>query len=156
MLFAGDREVTWENFRCAEYVSDYIPLREQSPELLNRAGKGAAGMVDPIADMLTRIRNAIMARHESVDIPYSNIKFAISKILKEEGYIRNYKTFVDETRKKFLKVYISYDENSKSVITGLQRVSKPGRRVYVGADAISKLKTQAERGCRFHIERTYD
>ncbi len=97
-------------------------------------------MVDPIADMLTRIRNAIMARHDSVDIPYSNIKFGISKILKEEGYIRNYKTFVDEARKKFLKVYISYDENSKSVITGLQRVSKPGRRVYVGADAISKLK----------------
>jgi small subunit ribosomal protein S8 len=97
-------------------------------------------MVDPIADMLTRIRNAIMARHDSVDIPYSNIKFGISKILKEEGYIRNYKTFVDETRKKFLKVYISYDENSKSVITGLQRVSKPGRRVYVGADEISKLK----------------
>jgi small subunit ribosomal protein S8 len=97
-------------------------------------------MVDPIADMLTRIRNAIMARHESVDIPYSNMKFGISKILKEEGYIRNYKTFVDETRKKFLKVYISYDENSKSVITGLQRVSKPGRRVYVGAGEISKLK----------------
>jgi len=97
-------------------------------------------MVDPIADMLTRIRNAIMARHESVDIPYSNMKFGISKILKEEGYIRNYKTFVDEARKKFLKVYISYDENSKSVITGLQRVSKPGRRVYVGTDEISKLK----------------
>jgi small subunit ribosomal protein S8 len=99
-------------------------------------------MVDPIADMLTRIRNAIMARHESVDIPYSNIKFGISKIMKEEGYIRNYKTFVDETRKKFLKVYISYDENSKSVITGLKRVSKPGRRVYVGAGEISKLKTR--------------
>jgi small subunit ribosomal protein S8 len=99
-------------------------------------------MVDPIADMLTRIRNAIMARHESVDIPYSNMKFGISKIMKEEGYIRNYKTFVDETRKKFLKVYISYDENSKSVITGLKRVSKPGRRVYVGAGEISKLKTR--------------
>jgi small subunit ribosomal protein S8 len=97
-------------------------------------------MVDPIADMLTRIRNAIMARHESVDIPYSNMKFGISKVLKEEGYIRNYKTFVDETRKKFLKVYISYDENSKSVITGLKRVSKPGRRVYVGAGEISRLK----------------
>ncbi|OPY84154.1 MAG: 30S ribosomal protein S8 [Syntrophorhabdus sp. PtaU1.Bin153] len=98
------------------------------------------GMVDPIADMLTRIRNAIMARHESVDIPYSNMKFAISKIMKEEGYIRNYKTFVNETRKKFLKIYISYDENSKSVITGLQRISKPGRRVYVGVDDISALK----------------
>jgi small subunit ribosomal protein S8 len=99
-------------------------------------------MVDPIADMLTRIRNAIMARHESVDIPYSNMKFGISKIMKEEGYIRNYKTFVDETRKKFLKVYISYDESSQSVITGLKRISKPGRRVYVGADEISKLKTR--------------
>jgi small subunit ribosomal protein S8 len=97
-------------------------------------------MVDPIADMLTRIRNAIMARHESVDIPYSNMKFGISKILKEEGFVRNYKTFVDETRKKFLKVYISYDENSNSVITGLQRISKPGRRVYVGTGEISKLK----------------
>jgi len=95
-------------------------------------------MIDPIADMLTRIRNAIMARHESVDIPYSNMKFGISKILKDEGYIRNYKTFVDETRKKFLKVYISYDENSKSVITGLQRVSKPGRRIYVGAGEVKK------------------
>jgi small subunit ribosomal protein S8 len=99
-------------------------------------------MVDPIADMLTRIRNAIMARHESVDIPYSNMKFGISKLLKEEGYVRNYKTFVDESRKKFLKVYLSYDENSNSVITGLRRVSKPGRRVYVGAGEISKLKTR--------------
>lgn len=98
------------------------------------------GMVDPIADMLTRIRNAIMARHESVDIPYSNVKFGIAKIMKEEGYIRNYKTFVDETRKKYLKVYISYDESSKSVITGLKRISKPGRRIYVGVDGIGKLK----------------
>ncbi|MDR2018989.1 MAG: 30S ribosomal protein S8 [Syntrophobacterales bacterium] len=100
------------------------------------------GMVDPIADMLTRIRNAIMARHESVDIPYSNMKLAISKILKEEGYIRNYKTFVDEARKRFLKVYLNYDENNKSVITGLKRVSKPGRRVYVKAEGIQSLKTR--------------
>lgn len=99
-----------------------------------------SSMVDPIADMLTRIRNAIMARHESVDIPYSNMKFGIAKIMKEEGYIRNYKTFVDETRKKFLKVYISYDDSSKSVITGLKRISKPGRRVYVKVDDIGKLK----------------
>jgi small subunit ribosomal protein S8 len=98
------------------------------------------GMIDPIADMLTRVRNAIMVRHESVDIPYSNMKFSISKILKEEGYIKNYKTFVDDSRKKFLKIYISYDENSQSVITGLQRISKPGRRVYVKVDEISGLK----------------
>jgi small subunit ribosomal protein S8 len=100
------------------------------------------GMVDPIADMLTRIRNAIMARHESVDVPYSNIKLGISKILKEEGYVRNYKVFVDETRKKFLKIYISYDEHNKSVITGLRRMSKPGRRVYVGVDDMRGLKTR--------------
>jgi small subunit ribosomal protein S8 len=98
-------------------------------------------MIDPIADMLTRIRNAIMARHESVDIPYSNMKFAVSKILKEEGYTKNYKTFVDEKRKKFLKVYINYDENNKSVITGLKRMSKPGRRVYVKVEDIKKLKS---------------
>jgi small subunit ribosomal protein S8 len=99
-------------------------------------------IVDPIADMLTRIRNAIMARHEFVDIPYSNMKLAISKILKEEGYIGNYKTFIDEKRKKFLKVYINYDENSKSVITGLKRVSKPGRRMYVKLDGLPKLRSR--------------
>ena len=99
-------------------------------------------MIDPIADMATRIRNAIMARHESTDIPYSNMKMAIAKILKDEGYIKNYKTFVDESRKKFLKVYINYDESSKSVITGLKRISKPGRRVYVKVDAIPKLRSR--------------
>ncbi len=96
--------------------------------------------VDPIADMLTRIRNGIIARHESVDIPYSNMKFAISKILKEEGYIKNYKTFIDEARKKFLKVYIHYDENNKSVITGLRRISRSGRRKYVSTVEIPRLK----------------
>ena len=100
------------------------------------------GMVDPIADMMTRIRNAITARHETVDIPYSNIKFSISKILKEEGYVRNYKTFVDEARKKFLKVYISYDENSKSVITGLKTISKPGRRVYAKVTDMPRLRNR--------------
>lgn len=100
------------------------------------------GMVDPIADMMTRIRNAIIARHETVDIPYSNMKFAISRILKEEGYVRNYKTFVDESRKKFLKVYISYDENSRSVITGLKTISKPGRRVYAGVADMPKLRNR--------------
>jgi small subunit ribosomal protein S8 len=95
--------------------------------------------VDPISDMLTRIRNAVMARHESVDVPYSNVKFGISKILKEEGYIRNYKIFIDEQRKKYLKVYISYDEASVSVITGLKRISKPGRKVYAKVDDLPKL-----------------
>ncbi len=95
-------------------------------------------MTDPISDMLTRIRNAIMVRHESTDMPYSTLKFAIAKLLKEEGYLRNYKVFVDDARKKFIKVYIGYDEHSKSLITGLTRISKPGRRVYVRADDISR------------------
>ncbi len=95
---------------------------------------------DPISDMLTRIRNAIMVRHESVDMPYSTLKFSIAKLLKEEGYLRNYKVFVDESRKKFIKIYIGYDENSRSVITGLKRISKPGRRVYVKAEAIGRRR----------------
>ncbi|HOJ43047.1 MAG TPA: 30S ribosomal protein S8 [Syntrophorhabdaceae bacterium] len=97
-------------------------------------------VTDPIADMLTRIRNAIMARHEFVDIPYSNMKYSISKILKDEGYIRNYKIFVDENRKKFLKIYINYDENNNSVITGLKKISKPGRRIYIKSKDIMKVK----------------
>ena len=96
-------------------------------------------MHDPISDMLTRIRNAIMARHESVDIPYSNIKLNISKLLKEEGYIRNHKIFVDELRRKYLKIYISYDEDNVSVITGLRRISKPGRKVYAKVEDLPKL-----------------
>ena len=96
---------------------------------------------DPIADMLTRIRNAVMVRHESVDMPYSTAKFSIARLLKEEGYLRNYKVFVDDARKKFIKVFIGYDERSKSVISGLRRISKPGRRVYV-----STLDIGRERG----------
>jgi small subunit ribosomal protein S8 len=95
---------------------------------------------DPIADMLTRIRNAVMVRHESVDMPYSTAKFSIARLLKEEGYLRNYKVFVDDARKKFIKVYISYDERSKSMISGLRRISKPGRRVYVKALDIGREK----------------
>ena len=95
---------------------------------------------DPISDMLTRIRNAVMVRHEWVDVPYSTAKASIAKLLKEEGYLRNYKMFVDDSRMKFIKLYIGYDERSKSLITGLRRVSKPGRRVYVKADDIGRIK----------------
>ncbi len=95
---------------------------------------------DPISDMLTRIRNAIMVRHESADMPYSTLKFSIAKLLKEEGYLRNYKVFVDEARKKYIKIYIGYDENSKSVITGMRRISRPGRRVFAKADDVGRRK----------------
>ena len=97
---------------------------------------------DPIADMLTRIRNAVMVRHEAADVPYSTAKFSIAKLLKEEGYLKNYKVFVDDARKKFIKVFIGYDERSQSMISGLRRISKPGRRVYVRALDIGKAKSK--------------
>ena len=93
-------------------------------------------MTDPIADMLTRMRNAIMARQELTDMPYSTMKFSIAKLLKEEGYLKNYKIYTDEARKKFIKVYLNYDEHNRSVISGLRRISKPGRRVYIGREEI--------------------
>jgi len=97
-------------------------------------------MTDPIADMLTRMRNAIMARQELADMPYSAMKFSVAKLLKEEGYLKNYKVYTDEARKKFIKVYLNYDEHNRSVITGLRRVSKPGRRVYVKAEDLGKKR----------------
>lgn len=88
------------------------------------------GMSDPIADMLTRIRNAVKARFNSVDIPGSNLKTEIAKILKNEGFIRNYK-FVKDNRQGVLRVYLKYGQDQESVIYGLKRISKPSRRVYV-------------------------
>lgn len=87
-------------------------------------------MSDPLADMLTRIRNASSARHSKVDIPASKIKVNLARILKSEGYIKNYKLLKDQ-RHGILRIYVKYDEANQGVITGLERVSKPGRRVYV-------------------------
>ncbi|HDN79355.1 MAG: 30S ribosomal protein S8 [Chloroflexi bacterium] len=87
-------------------------------------------MTDPIADMLTRIRNALMARHTQVVIPGSKIKVAIARILKDEGYIENFKLTRDRPQPMII-ITLKYDENGKPVITGLKRVSKPGRRIYV-------------------------
>lgn len=94
-------------------------------------------LTDPIADMLTRIRNANTARHEKVDVPYSKEKEAVIKLMKEEGYILNYKEIVDGT-KKSLRVYLKYVGKEK-VIKGLKRVSKPGRRVYTGVQDMPKV-----------------
>ncbi|NKE71054.1 30S ribosomal protein S8 [Candidatus Manganitrophus noduliformans] len=96
-------------------------------------------MTDPISDMLTRIRNAKMRKHEVVDIPLSKLKVELARILKEEGFIRNYRV-VGESVKKNLRVYLKYVENDEPVISDLQRVSKPGRRVYVGKDQIPSVK----------------
>lgn len=95
-------------------------------------------MTDPIADMLTRIRNAIMAKYNRVDIPASRIKINIAKVLKAEGYIKNYKVIKD-SKQGLLRVYLRYDEHAQPIIQGLERVSKPGRRVYAGATDMPKV-----------------
>lgn len=95
-------------------------------------------MTDPIADMLTRIRNAIAANHTRVDIPGSKLKMELARILKEEGYINSYST-KGEGVKYMIRVFLRYDAKGVSSITHLSRVSSPGRRVYVGSDAIPKV-----------------
>ena len=95
-------------------------------------------LTDPIADMLTRIRNAAKAKFKSVEIPGSKIKIEIARVLKEEGFIRNYK-FVEDGKQGVLKLYLKYENNQPNVILGLERVSKPSRRVYVGSDDIKPV-----------------
>lgn len=95
-------------------------------------------MTDPIADMLTRIRNAIQARHSTVDIPASNTKREIARILRDEGFVHSYE-FVDEGPQGVIKIELKYAGDEQSVISGLQRVSKPGRRVYRKKDAVPKV-----------------
>ena len=92
-------------------------------------------MTDPIADMLTRIRNAIGAKHAKVDVPASNLKVEIARILKDEGYIADYKVSGEGVRKS-LRIRLKYGTKGESVIGKLNRISKPGRRVYVGRDDI--------------------
>ena len=93
---------------------------------------------DPIADMLTRIRNGLHARHQRADMPASKLKIEVARILKEEGYISNLKV-AEEGKKRVLKVFLRYDNDGESVITTIERVSKPGRRVYIGATEIPKV-----------------
>lgn len=97
-------------------------------------------MTDPIADMLTRIRNAIMRRKPKVEVPASNLKIAIARILKEEGYISNYKVYVDQNKHQNILIYLKYDEKGESPIHEITRVSKPGRRIYVSKDEIPVVK----------------
>jgi small subunit ribosomal protein S8 len=95
-------------------------------------------MTDPIADMLTRIRNGSKAKLEKVDIPSSKLKLEIAKILKDEGYIKNLK-MVKDRRQGVIRVYLKYTDDEVPVIQGLKRVSRPGCRVYAGNDAIPKV-----------------
>ena len=94
-------------------------------------------ITDPIADMLTRIRNANSARHDTVDVPASNMKKSIAQILLDEGYIKSYK-IVDDGTQGVIHITLKYNGKDK-VITGLRRVSKPGLRVYVGADELPRV-----------------
>jgi small subunit ribosomal protein S8 len=97
-----------------------------------------SAITDPIADMLTRIRNGLGAHHQRVDMPSSKLKVEIARILKEEGYIANFKV-ADEAKKKVLRVFLRYTPEGTSVISELERISKPGRRVYVGAQEIPRV-----------------
>ena len=94
-------------------------------------------MTDPIADMLTRVRNANAVMHEKTDVPHSNIKERIAEILKEEGYISNYK-IVTDGNKKNIRVYLKYDGKER-VIKGIKRISKPGRRVYSSVEDMPRV-----------------
>ena len=95
-------------------------------------------ITDPVADMLTRIRNANTAKHESVDVPASNLKKAIAKILLDEGYIKSYEIVEDGTQ-GIIRIQLKYLSGKEKVISGLRRVSKPGLRVYAGADELPRV-----------------
>ncbi|MBR3459319.1 MAG: 30S ribosomal protein S8 [Clostridia bacterium] len=95
-------------------------------------------ITDPIADMLTRIRNALVAKHETVDVPASNMKLAIAEILLNEGYIKSY-SVNEEGVEKMMNIVLKYGPNRQRVITGLKRVSKPGLRVYARKDKLPKV-----------------
>lgn len=97
-------------------------------------------MTDPIADLLTRIRNAIMAKHETTTVPYSKMKEAIVKVLLEEGFIKNYQVMTgNKISEKRIKIYLKYDKYGTPVINSLTRISKPGRRIYKGYREIKKV-----------------
>ncbi|MTI48323.1 30S ribosomal protein S8 [Sporosalibacterium faouarense] len=95
-------------------------------------------MTDPIADMLTRIRNSNNAKHDTVDIPASNVKKALAEILLQEGFIKGYDV-IDDGKQGIIRVQIKYGNNNEKVITGLKRISKPGLRVYAKKDEIPRV-----------------
>ena len=95
-------------------------------------------ITDPIADMLTRIRNANNAKHDTVDVPASNMKKAIAQIVLEEGYIKNFQ-LIDDGTQGVIRITLKYNAGKEKVLSGLRRVSKPGLRVYAGADELPRV-----------------
>jgi len=96
--------------------------------------------MDPIADLLTRIRNASMKGKERVDVPLSNIKSEITRVLKEEGYISNFKPVQNEAKRNVIRIFLKYTADKESVIHGIQRVSRPGCRVYRAYENMPKVR----------------
>ena len=88
------------------------------------------GMTDPIADMLTRVRNALMVKHQEVVVPHSKVKEAVASLFKDEGYVKNFRVVTDGNKKNIV-IHLKYDDRGDSVIRGIKRISKPGQRVYV-------------------------
>ncbi|RXT05354.1 30S ribosomal protein S8 [Ammoniphilus sp. CFH 90114] len=95
-------------------------------------------MTDPIADMLTRIRNANMARHEKLEVPASNVKKEIARILKEEGFVRDVE-FIDDSKQGIIRIFLKYGADNEFVISGLKRISKPGLRVYAKKNEVPRV-----------------
>ncbi|MBU5468018.1 30S ribosomal protein S8 [Virgibacillus sp. MSJ-26] len=95
-------------------------------------------MTDPVADMLTRIRNANMVRHEKLELPASKMKRDIADILKREGFVRDYE-FIEDDKQGILRIFLKYGNNDQQVITGIKRISKPGLRVYAKAEEVPRV-----------------
>ncbi len=93
-------------------------------------------MTDPISDMLTRIRNAVSAKHQRVDLPASKLKAEIARILQDEGYIQGFRLLDDEGTQQVIRIFLKYGPHGERVITGIERISRPGRRVYFGVDEV--------------------
>lgn len=95
-------------------------------------------MTDPVADMLTRIRNANMARHDKVDVPASHLKEEVARILHAEGFVKSYK-HIEDKKQGTLRIYLKYSKDKQRVIQGIKRISKPGRRTYVGKSDLPRV-----------------
>jgi len=95
-------------------------------------------MTDPIADLLTRIRNANMVRHEKLEVPASKIKKEVAEILKREGFVRDVE-YIEDNKQGIIRIFLKYGSNNERVITGIKRISKPGLRVYAKADEVPKV-----------------
>ncbi len=144
------QEVLSGNLACAGYVLEFWHYRGRYLASKRQAGKEEEfeAMIDPIADFITRIRNASMVFKEQVDTQYSKVNEAVASILKNEGFIKDYTTLQEEfknakkseNKRKILRVFLKYTPDNERLINDIQRLSKPGKRVYVSKDEIPLIK----------------